>query len=286
VLYGAEWWRRVAREFAGDPVEFLINLPDMVFERKEVHTWRTKGGGFMPWPPCPYDVDEDWEQRVHEAVGAPWPCSSTTAFWDLWSQVMQVFEARGIAPGRGAFASWGDGEPGLVRAVWCLVRHLRPGTVVETGVGRGITTRFVLEALEANAYGHLWSVDLPPVGDLTARNQIGMAVPERLRHRWTYVRGSSRHRLARLLAQPGQIDLFIHDSKHTQRNLLFELNLAWEALKPGGFVVADDIDLNCGFHAFRSAHPASISLVCHAEPLRPDVGRQDDLGVFGVSRKG
>lgn len=32
-------------------------------------------------------------------------------------------EARGFELGRGAFGGWGDGEPGLVRAVWCLTRH-------------------------------------------------------------------------------------------------------------------------------------------------------------------
>ena len=275
----------MAHLFADDPLEFLINLPDVVLERREVHASRTKGGGFMPWPPCPYHVDEGWEQRLHEAIGAPWPCSATDAFWDLWPQVMQVFAEQGLEPGRGAFAGWGDGEPGLVRAVWCLVRHLRPSKVVETGVARGITTRFVLEAFEANGHGHLWSVDLPPVSPAPAREQIGMAVPDRLRNRWTYVRGSSRRRLAKLLAQTGQIDVFIHDSKHTQRNLLFELGLAWNALRPAGVVIADDIDLNCGFHVFQSAHETATSLVCHAEPLRPDIGRQDDLGVFGVTRK-
>ncbi len=286
VLYGREWWRHIAREVAGDPLEFVINLPDMVLEHREVHARRAKGGGFMPWPPCPYEVDLDWEERLHEAVGAPWPCPLTRAFWELWPHVLRPFEEAGLQLGRGAFAGWGDGEPGFARAAWCLVHHLQPRSVVETGVARGITTRVVLEALEANGDGHLWSIDLPPAGDPSVHDQIGSAVTEPLRRRWTYVRGSSRHRLAKLLADRGHIDLFIHDSKHTKRNLLFELNLAWDALKPGGVVVADDIDLNCGFHVFQAAHRSkATSLVCHAEPLRPDVGRQDDVGIFGVARK-
>lgn len=284
--YGWKWWERVGREFAGDPREFLINLPDVFLERREVHASRTKGGGFMPWPPCPYDVDLDWEERLHGALGASWPCSLTSDFWDLWPQVVQPMAEAGVQLGRGAFAGWGDGEPGFARAVWCVVRHLQPRTIVETGVARGITTRVALEALEANGEGHLWSIDLPPARAPQLHDQIGIAVSDSLRHRWTYVRGSSRHRLPGLLADGQQIDLFIHDSKHTKRNLLFELDRAWAAMRPGGVVLADDIDLNCGFHHFQAAQRSSATLLaCHAEPLQPDIGRQDDKGLFGIAQK-
>jgi hypothetical protein len=82
------------------------------------------------------------------------------------------------------------------------------------------------------------------------------------------------------------VDLFIHDSNHTARNLLFELRHAWAALAPDGFAVADDVDLNCGLHAFIAEHPEHAALVCHAEPLRPDPVRQDGRGVFGVIARG
>jgi hypothetical protein len=269
-----------------DPVEALINLDAKLAERGELRAKRTKGvGGFMPWPPCPYEVDEEWEKNLHELVGAPWPCPAVDGFWELWPRVMQSLEAKGFRLGRGAFGGWGDGEPGLVRAVWCLTHHLRPATVVETGVARGITTRFILEALAHNDTGHLWSIDLPPPLDRSLQAQIGSAVPESLHDRWTYVYGSSRRRLPRLLGQLDAIDLFIHDSRHTERNLLFELDHAWKAMKPGGVLVADDVDLNCGFHSFRAAHPLHQSTVCHAEPLRPDRGRQDDRGAFAVVAK-
>lgn len=277
---------RAALAFVTDPVEFLLNIHAKVAEREELRATRTKGvGGFMPWPPCPYEADEDWEKSLHEFIGAPWPCPSTEGFWELWSQVMQSLEAGGFQLGRGAFAGWGDGEPGMVRAAWCLVHHLQPARVVETGVARGITTRFILEALAQNDAGRLWSIDLPPPLDRNLHGDIAAAVPERLRDRWTYVRGSSRRRLPRLLARLGEIDLFIHDSRHTQRNLLFELDHAWSALRPGAVLLADDVDLNCGLHSFMADHRGHQSLVCHAEPLRPDYGRQDDTGVFGVMRK-
>jgi len=52
-----------------------------------------------------------------------------------------------------SYFGWNDGDPELVRAIWCLIRHLNPAVVVETGVARGFTTRLILEALERNGWG-------------------------------------------------------------------------------------------------------------------------------------
>ncbi len=239
----------------------------------------------MPWPPCPYAVDEDWEPRLHEMLHAEWPCPRTEGFFETWHETIAALEARGCKLGRGAFAGWGDGDPAFVRAAACATAHLAPLAVVETGVARGLTTRFILEALDRNQRGALWSIDLPPPGETTLRSQIAIAVPAHLRARWTYVRGSSRHRLKDVLSDVGALDLFVHDSRHTLRNVCFELEHAWIALRPGGLVLADDVDLNCGFHAFVAAHPRARVLVAPGEPLRPDPPRQGDRGVFGIAQR-
>jgi hypothetical protein len=49
----------------------------------------------------------------------------------------------------------------MARTAWTVVRHLRPERVVETGVARGVTTAVLLQAMERNGYGALWSIDLP-----------------------------------------------------------------------------------------------------------------------------
>jgi len=276
---------RNVRAFYADPVESLVLAREQLAEREELRGKRLMGGGVMPWPPCPYAVDTEWEKRLHRELGAPWPCPEHQEFWRLWKAVLGSLEASGLRVGRGAFAGWGDGEPGFVRAVWCLVRHLAPAKVVETGVARGITTRFVLEAFERNGGGRLWSIDLPPPLEPELHGQIAMAVRGDLRDRWTYIRGSSRRRLGSLLADIEPIELFVHDSAHTARNVLFELDHAWGALTAGGAVAVDDIDLNGGFHTFREDHPTASALVCHAEPIRPDLPRQDERGVFAILRK-
>ena len=268
---------RLARALREDPIETAMTIRDVAADRAE-----HKNGGFMPWPPCPYEEDEDWEASLHDLLGAPWPCPLTGKFSALWANVMDQLTSRGIAPGRGAFGGWGDGEPGLVRAVWCAACHLRPEKVVETGVARGITSRFILEALAETRDGRLWSIDLPPTGKPELEGSVGMALSDPLHPRWSYIRGSSRRRLPGVLAALGEIDLFVHDSRHTERNLLYELERARAAVRPGGLLIADDVDLNCGLHRYREMHADDPVLVCPAEPLKPDPGRQNDRGVFAV----
>ena len=117
------------------------------------------------------------------------------------------------------------------------------------------------------------------------QQQIGIAVDDRLRPRWSYIRGSSRRQLSKLTAQLGKIDLFVHDSLHSEANVRFELDLVWPALAPGGAVVVDDIDVNRGFESFRRAFPDHPSFVCESEPIRSDHRRFNDKGLFGIIHK-
>jgi hypothetical protein len=57
----------------------------------------------MSWPPCPYTVDEDWQHRLREMVGAPWSYTEQDDFWALWRQVTGwLQEHEGLTLGRGA----------------------------------------------------------------------------------------------------------------------------------------------------------------------------------------
>ena len=91
----------------------------------------------------------------------------------------------------------------------------------------------------------------------------------------------ARDRHDRGVANP-IVDLFVHDSLHTEYNTCFELEQAWTALRPGGAVVVDDIDLNWGFHSFIQAHPDDPFLICRSSPLQVDPSRFDGSGLFGI----
>ena len=172
-----------------------------------------------------------------------------------------------------------------VRFGWCLTRHMRAKNVIETGVAHGFTSRFILEALERNGSGHLWSIDRPPLQRSKLHEQIGMAVGGRFPHRWSYIRGSSRRRLPGVLSQVGEIDLFVHDSLHSEHNVRFEMDQAWAALRPGGAIVVDDIDDNRGFRNFTQSFSGHQSIICEAEPLHPDLRRFNKKGLFGIILK-
>jgi hypothetical protein len=260
----------VINKAARDPLDTLAMLQDNFFSRIE------------PTNPIDYIVDSNWEDALHRRLDMASE-SVVKGFWPLWSTVVETLRAQGMAVGPFSFYHWNDGDAGFVRAIWSLIRHLRPVNVVETGVAHGMTSRFILEALETIGMGKLWSIDLPPLNPAT-RQEVGVAVRQTgvPVDRWTYIAGTSRRRLPALLSRLGRIDLFIHDSMHSNRNVMFELECAWRYLSTGGVIVIDDIDVNPAFDTFTRANADHPSFVCTAEPLRPDTRRFNKKGLFGI----
>jgi predicted O-methyltransferase YrrM len=139
------------------------------------------------------------------------------------------------------------GDPSLGELAYLVVRAARPEHVVETGVAGGVTSAFVLAALADNGTGRLDSVDLPPLA-MVAAGLVGELVPDALRERWSYHWGSSRRLLPGLLAPPaGTLDIFIHDSDHSYEGMRRELEAAWPCLRPGGWLIADDVHHHSAF---------------------------------------
>lgn len=232
-------------------------------------------------PPCTYRPCADWEKQLHEQCGVAWPCPESLELAEILRKVGDLLVAKGYRFGPESFYGYNDGDPELARAIWCLIRHRRPQVVVETGVAHGVTTRIILEALERNGTGRLWSIDRPPAEPEMAA-QIGVAVDGSVRERWQLLSGSSRQKLPGLLARLGPVDLFIHDSLHTRRNVCFEVEHARNALRPDGFIVVDDIDTNWGFQVLMADHPEDCHLVCQSVPVHADTRRFDGKGLFGV----
>ena len=260
----------VTAAVVSDPLEAWIAFQERLAEHRD-------GGA----PPGLYHADPNWERRLHELLNVSSPCTATAEFWMLWDLVKEELEAKGIRVGPMSYKGWNDGDLGLLRSIWCLIKHRRPTKVVETGVGHGVTTRFILEALKSNGGGHLWSIDYPPL-DTTWHTQIGIAVGDRFADQWTYIRGSSRRRLPTLLSSTGPIGLFVHDSLHSANNVRFELGEAWSALTSDGAIVVDDIDCNRGFQLFMQSFDGYQHLVCESEPVHPDPRRFNKKGQFGI----
>ena len=154
-----------------------------------------------------------------------------------------------------------DADLTLARLCYAICRVLSPNAVVETGVANGVTTSFILQALAQNGRGKLWSIDLPPIrpqADLC----VGLFVPQELRANWELGRGVSKRLLPSLLDRLHTVDLFIHDSLHTRLNMGWEFEAVWPHLRPGGVLIADDVQSQPAFLNFVSkTHPFFSAIV-------------------------
>jgi predicted O-methyltransferase YrrM len=263
---------RASSNMLRHPVEGFVRVGGRLDRRRDRRRWEKLD---VPATDL-YQAVPDCEPHLHAILGAAWPCEEAIEFTQVWQSVVECMATGGHRVGRANYGGWDDGDRRFAEAVSCLIAHLRPTVVVETGVAHGLTSRIILEGLRRNHSGRLWSIDLPAV-DPTLHRQIGAAVPERLRSRWTYVEGSSRKRLPGLLAELETLDVFVHDSLHTGRNVRFELGAAWSRLGSGGAVVVDDVDHSLGFQDFiEMARPAAWFVTTHA----------DGRGLWGIALKG
>ena len=92
--------------------------------------------------------------------------------------------------------------------------------------------------------------------------------------RWSYLEGSSRQRLPSVVAEVGHVDMFIHDSLHTAKNTIFEMDQVASALAPGGVMLVDDIKGHAGFATLARRHPGYQTIVCPSA---------DRVGTFGIA---
>ena len=147
--------------------------------------------------------------------------------------------------------------------IYAIVRALKPKIFVETGVQNGISTYFILSALERNGYGMLHSIDIRET--LQDEKKIGWLVPDELKHRWDFSVGDSKEVVPKMLSELKIVDIFMHDSLHTYDHMSFEFRTAWEYLREGGVLITDDIYQNRAFEDFikwkNPSHIATFGLL-------------------------
>ena len=171
----------------------------------------------------------------------------------------------------------------FARLCYLACRLAAPETVVETGVAYGVSSAYILKALEQNRRGTLHSIDLPPLRRGYER-YWGVAVPDGLREAWRLHRGSSGRVLTGLLREIGPLGLFVHDSLHTRRNMRREFDAAWSRLLPGGILLADDVERNRAFADLRLSRNPSLWRVVRDREKDPLHGKAAPV-VFGIAEK-
>lgn len=182
---------------------------------------------------------------------------------------------------------------GLYRIfMYCLIRHLSPARVVETGVLHGFSSLLILQALKRNGKGTLTSIDEPSYYETGPANNDGYVdvlpidcgpgwiVPERLMGNWNLRLGRSSALLEPALSE-SPVEVFLHDSEHIYETMTRELELAWSRVTDGGFIVADNIDANSSFFDFAIRVRREV-VVCAGDPS--DAGYHQPIR-FGALRK-
>jgi hypothetical protein len=252
----------VVRAFPSHPVQVARAMPDEWRQRMH-HASVTDD-----------DFDDDWNEHLHELLGAPWPCPETDRLKELTDQISALLTEKGLGTGRHTYGWYSDMEIDMCTAIWCSVIHGQPEGVVETGVAHGVSSRVVLEGLNRNDRGHLWSIDIANPINHSVHGTTGAAVTDDCRPRWTYVEGESQKVMPSVVAKAGRVELFIHDSLHTFKNTLFEMEQAATAMPAGGVMLIDDIRSHDGFTTFARRHPEYKTIM---------VSTPDRIGAFGIA---
>ncbi len=136
--------------------------------------------------------------------------------------------------------------------LYLLTRLLKPSLILETGVASGASSAYILQALNDNEKGELYSIDLPP-DNLPPGETSGWLVPEYLRSRWKLHIGNSKDLLKPILSEIEEIDCFIHDSLHTYDHMMWEFKTVWNYLRNGGLFLSHDVGANEAFFDFMNS---------------------------------
>src|SRR3954467_3344478 len=135
----------------------LASSPGECYDRvaNKVESVRERVGLRAPAYRC-----QSWAEAA-EAIGAALgvdiaPYAEEPALAAIETHVRAAIAA---LPSDGAFARVHNADFVLAKACYVVCRALAPEIIVETGVAHGVTSAFLLKALDANGRGALHSVD-------------------------------------------------------------------------------------------------------------------------------
>jgi predicted O-methyltransferase YrrM len=165
---------------------------------------------------------------------------------DPRSEFPEEFKAADARVAECPFKLGGAGNLGLL---YSLAKAIKAERVLETGVAYGWSSLALLLAAKDFKAAKLVSIDLPYpwIGN---DKWVGIAVPQALRSHWELLRMGDREALPRALRTLGTIDLAHYDSDKSVPGRLYAYGRIWDALRPGGVFISDDIGDNGAFRDF------------------------------------
>jgi predicted O-methyltransferase YrrM len=131
--------------------------------------------------------------------------------------------------------------------------------ILETGVALGWSSLAFLAATHQTG-GRLVSVDRPyPL--LIGKSWVGAAVPRDVSDRWTLLRHADRRGIPKALRLVDGYDLIHYDSDKTEKGRNWAYPLLWNALRPGGLLISDDVGDNDSWVRFCRSVGAPLIVV-------------------------
>jgi predicted O-methyltransferase YrrM len=164
-----------------------------------------------------------------------------------------------------------------------LTRWLRPAVVVESGGFIGMSSAFILKAFadEKLATAKLYSIEL------SEECEQGALIPDELRSAasgFMPIRGNIEDLLKRDQL-PRSIDMFLHDSSHSYRHMLWEFRQFWPRLRDGGLLVSHDVQMNAAFPEFIAKTYAHDKKTDRRDPQRTSHYEWGRWGYIGFAIK-
>jgi predicted O-methyltransferase YrrM len=173
------------------------------------------------------------------------------------------------------------GREGLMAALDCatlyaLTRWHRPSVVVESGGFVGLSAAFILKAL---ADGNVKDAKLYSI-ESDENCEHGALIPDELRPHFVPLLAKVED-LVRSDKLPAPIDMFLHDSGHTYRHMLWEFREFWRRLTDGGLLVSHDVHMNAAFAKFAAetyTHDKKTGLLDRSRTVHEEWGRWGYIG--------
>lgn len=193
-----------------------------------------------------------WRRRKETNPNELSPSPSYYAMWDAVAGFAAEIRASDFMAEmirrRDAYGS--EGAMGALdcATLYGLTRWLRPAAIVESGGYIGMSSAFILKALadEKLTAAKVYSIEL------SQECEQGALIPDELRSAsggFVPMRGKVEDFLKRNEI-PSSIDMFLHDSSHSYRHMLWEFRQFWPRLRDGGLLVSHDVQMNASFLEF------------------------------------
>jgi len=177
------------------------------------------------------------------------------------------------------------GSQGLMGSLDCATLHLltrwqRPAVVVESSGFIGMFSAFILKACvdEGLATAKLHSIEW------SEECEQGALIPDELRPQFVPLSGKIEDFVERDQL-PSSIDMFLHDSSHSYRHMLWEFRAFWPWLRDGGLLVSHDVRMNAAFPEFVAKTCAHDKKTGRLDAQRTSHYEWDRWGYIGFAIK-